>query len=300
MARSSLLVKELTNIVADLGLNRVDPVILSDAGNLIVHLSPYPSVARIAKHFDGDEAQGLKANLESELEVVRHLKVNNVPVAAFSTDVSPGPYKIGSTWMTLWDYVEKESSPPLLENHLIDLLDQMTQALETYPNPLTELGAWNNVIQGAAFLERVKLGDPQIENLLKEYKVLNEQLKTVPLFPSHGDAHPNNLIPSSTGWRWIDFEDVSLMPRFWDFASFVSNPTLFEGFSHPFFQKINQLDQISENQTDFYFALKARVIMSVTTNLALALDGHGDLEFANDQLTRFRPYLDELKMNFDQ
>ncbi len=301
MTYTNLLIEELIRTVSSLGLNQnlMTPMTLSEAGNLIIHLSPYPIVARIANRFEGDDAGKLQEILETELEVVRHLKAQDVPVVSFSTEVSPGPHKVASTWMTLWEYVEAGSSPPLLETQIISLLDQLTNALEVYPSPLPKLGVWNNVIQGAAFLEHFKYEDSRILHLLEEYKVMNEQLKQVTLVPAHGDAHPNNLIPSSTGWRWHDFEDVSLMPRHWDLASVVSNPTLFEGFTHPYFKKIMKLNQVRVNRSDFYFAMKARVIMSVTTNLALARDGRGDLEFAQAQLQRFAPYLDLLKTTFN-
>lgn len=34
----------------------------------------------------------------------------------------------------------------------------------------------------------------------------------------------------------------------------------------------------------FQFAVQARVVMAPVTNLALALEGHGDLDFAQKQL----------------
>ncbi len=59
------------------------------------------------------------------------------------------------------------------------------------------------------------------------------RMKDVPLLPAHGDAHPGNLLPTSHGWRWIDCEDVSSMPQFWDLASFFANPALLRGFDPP-------------------------------------------------------------------
>ncbi|WP_229725650.1 phosphotransferase family protein [Calditerricola satsumensis] len=43
-------------------------------------------------------------------------------------------------------------------------------------------------------------------------------LSEADVLPAHGDAHLGNLLASPQGWLWIDFEDASRMPRFWDLA----------------------------------------------------------------------------------
>ena len=40
-----------------------------------------------------------------------------------------------------------------------------------------------------------------------------------PRRPLHGDAHTGNVLLTSTGWRWTDFEDVCAGPVEWDLAS---------------------------------------------------------------------------------
>lgn len=39
------------------------------------------------------------------------------------------------------------------------------------------------------------------------------------LIPCHGDAHARNLLPSTEGWICTDFEDVYLMPAYWDLGA---------------------------------------------------------------------------------
>lgn len=60
-------------------------------------------------------------------------------------------------------------------------------------------------------------------------KEVNERVQSEVLYPAHGDAHPGNRLATGIGWRWIDFEDISLMPKFWDLASCIGNTALFHG-----------------------------------------------------------------------
>ena len=47
-SQHTILISEVTNVASRLGFSNVKPMVLRDAGNLIVHLSPFPIVARVA------------------------------------------------------------------------------------------------------------------------------------------------------------------------------------------------------------------------------------------------------------
>ncbi|GGH86497.1 hypothetical protein JOD43_003574 [Pullulanibacillus pueri] len=295
MTISDELIKALVKRAPQLGLSNIDPVILSDAGNLIVHLSPYPIVARIAKLFDGDNSTFWKNVLLQELKVVEYLERHKVPVISLVKDVSPGPHKIDSTWMTLWEYIAPVELPPLESQEAISMLNVLSKALKSYEGPMQVLGAWKNVNQAAEYLTKREDKDERILVLLEEYEKVYKDIRRLELFPAHGDAHPNNLIPSSQGWKWIDFEDVSLMLKFWDLASFIGNTCLFQGLKHPTVTHVLNLEDVVADKSTFIFILKARVIMSVTTNLALALEGNGDLDFAFSQLHLFDSFITSIE-----
>jgi hypothetical protein len=143
-----MIIKELLKTTDQLGLLNVSPEVLSDVGNLIVRLSPYPLVGRIAKLFDGDNPTFWKNVLFQELKIAEHLIKHKVPVIAFSTQPQPGPHKIGSTWMTIWEYVSPTTLPAIEGEKAIDMLNEMTMALYSYKGTLQTLGAWKNVVQG--------------------------------------------------------------------------------------------------------------------------------------------------------
>jgi hypothetical protein len=285
-------IEEVLAVGRRLGLTNTTPIVLSDAGNLTVHLAPYSIVARIVKLFPGDNPYYWREVWARELRVVHHLITRGVPVVPFTTIVPPGPHQVGDTWMTLWEYVSPASLPTLSGKHAIDMINKLTGAMADFQEPLPTLGVWKNVSKAVENLRSITDKGDHIADLLLAFEQVDEKMKSYnKLFPAHGDAHPRNLIASSTGWRWIDFEDVSLMPQFWDFASFIGNTALFHGLKHPIVEYVLSQNMIANDKPAFQFALRARVIMSTTTNLSLALVGHGDLDFAHSQLERINDFL---------
>lgn len=294
--------KELVRVLADvldaadkLGIHHVDPIVLNDGGNLTVHLSPHPIVARVAKLFPGDDAKLWRAVWSTELHAARHLLDRGVPTAQPCTTVCPGPHHVGGTWMTLWEYYEPRRLPPLIGERAIKMVRDLTKAVADFPEPLPRLGTWRNVPPSCQYLEGFARDDPRIARLLHECRDMDARIKGgTALYPAHGDAHPGNLLATSAGWRWIDFEDVSLMPRFWDYASFVGNTALFHGIEHPMVQCVLATGMSAEDKATLGFALRARVVMATTCNASLALRGHGDLDFAQGQIERIGDFLDRL------
>ncbi len=106
------------------------------------------------------------------------------------------------------------------------------------------------------------------------------RMKDVPLLPAHGDAHPGNLLPTSHGWRWIDCEDVSSMPQFWDLASFFANPALLRGFDPPLIAPASELSRDHLPPESLWWAMRTRGVMSLANNLGLVLAEQGDRVFA--------------------
>ncbi|PSR21764.1 MAG: hypothetical protein C7B43_21095 [Sulfobacillus benefaciens] len=49
--------------------------------------------------------------------------------------------------------------------------------------------------------------------------------------------------------------------------------------------------EVSQDRPSFQFALEARVILSTMTNVALAVNGHGDGDFAHAQLEWIHDFL---------
>lgn len=280
-------VAEVLLVAKQLGIYGISPVILSDAGNLIVHLAPHPIVARVAKLFAGDDADAWRGILAREVRVAQHLARSGAPVVLPAAGVYAGPHRVGGTWMTWWQFLPKAPLPSLDPSHAFDLVDSLASAMARFPEPLPVLGVWQSAAEAADRLRARMAEDSRIADLLRAFERVDERMRMLDpasLLPAHGDAHPRNLLPGQDGWRWIDFEDVSLMPRFWDLASFIGNPALFDGLRHPLVRYVLNHPVVTADRSAFADALSARAVMATTTNLALALDGHGDLTFAKRQL----------------
>ena len=100
-------VVEVLSVAKQLGVDGISPVILGDAGNLIVHLDPHPIVARVAKLFAGDDADVWQGILAREVRVARHLARSGAPVVPPAAGAYAEPHRVGETWMTWWQFLPK-------------------------------------------------------------------------------------------------------------------------------------------------------------------------------------------------
>ncbi|SEN97823.1 phosphotransferase family protein [Paenibacillus sp. OV219] len=292
------LLSQVVSFVETIGLTEVMPVVLSDGGNLIIHLAPHPVVARISTFGSIQVRDHAYTILNRELHVANYLRSYGVPVLSPAERLGTTPYNVNGTWLTLWNYEPWTELQALSPSESVQLVSLLSGAMRHYPGELPVLGVWERSCQSA--LRLAKQSDLRIRSLLHDFQETNEQIRSQEMFlvPCHGDAHKGNLLPSPSGWKWMDFEDVSLMPIHWDMASYVGNLVLFGGLQEPTFRfMLEQLEQtaISINAESFTFTVSARILMSTLGNLDYALEGHGDLPFATRQLELAEGILSELK-----
>ena len=295
------LISQMILTAKTVGLSNITPVVLSDGGNLIVHLVPYPIVARIAVFVSEQEVDQANKLLIRELCVARHLHSKGVPVLLPTDLIDAGPHRVGGTWMTFWRYVAPTQLQSPTPREAVQLVNMLSVAIKDFSDVLPILGVWNRACKSATRLRGKS--DYRIQSLLKVFRRIDEQIQTIEtglLIPAHGDAHVRNLLPSPEGWLWMDFEDVSLMPAYWDIASFVANPVLFKGFQEPTFRYILDYTNVVTDQRAFGLALTARTLMSILGNLDLALEGHGDLAFATRQLELAEDFLLKIDLIFNK
>ncbi|WP_442600733.1 phosphotransferase family protein [Paenibacillus sp. KN14-4R] len=284
MSNIDKLVSQVLFVVKTIGLSEITPIVLSNGGNLIIHLAPHPIVARLANVISQEETGLAYKRLYRELQVARHLQIKNVPVLLPIDLLDAGPYNVDGTWMTLWNYVPPTQLQRPSPSEAVRLVSDLSIAMKDFFDELPVLGVWERTSQSAARL--MKSSDQRIQALLKLFHKVDKQmrLETSLLIPCHGDAQARNLVPSSKGWIWTDFEDVSLMPAYWDLASFVGNLILFNGFKEPTFRYMLSNEDIVVDPKAFSFAITARILMSTLGNLDYAIEGYGDLKFATQQL----------------
>lgn len=296
MPNKNELISSLLLMAQEWGLTDITPHVLSEGGNLIIHLAPYPIVARIAivlSEADGEYAYKIQ---DRELLVARYLHSKNVPVLLPTSLVDAGPHNVADTWLTLWAYVPPAALQPPSPKEAVDLINKLSKAMKDFEGDVPMLGVWERTCQSA---QRLRLNpDERIQALLQKFHKWDEQMREELglLVPSHGDAHAGNLIPSPEGWLWMDFEDISLMPYYWDLASYVGNLVLFGGTQEPTFTCMLNHSEIVSDKKAFGFAVSARILMSTLGNLDFALAGHGDMEFATKQLELAEPILQQIDL----
>lgn len=278
------LVTQVLLVVKTIGLAEITPIILSNGGNLIIHLAPYPIVARLANVISQEESVIAYKRINRELQIARYLQIKNVPVLLPTDLVDTGPHNVNETWMTLWNYVPSVELQRPSPSESVELVSSLSIAMKDFSDELPVLGVWERTCRSAARLK--KNSDQRIQALLEMFHDVDKKmrLETSILLPCHGDAHARNLVPSNEGWIWTDFEDVSLMPAYWDLASYVGNLALFNGFKDPTFSYMLSNKEVIVDPKAFIFALTARILMSTLGNLDYAIEGYGNLEFATQQL----------------
>ncbi|MFJ8692062.1 phosphotransferase family protein [Streptomyces roseolilacinus] len=217
-----------------LGLTVTDATVLHDVFSVVVHLAPSPVVVRVPTvlppYVDLDSQT---ARQRVELDVVGWLAEQGHPVVPPSPLVPREPVQRDGFSMTFWQYVEqaRDVEPDFVRN--ARLVADLHAALREYPGELPFLSAAEPrfVTEGLAALEtRPDLIEPaDLDRARREWKVLEPVVSSRAAFeaafpgidfqPVHGDAPAVNIVASSDGPLYSDFELVTLGPVEWDVAA---------------------------------------------------------------------------------
>jgi hypothetical protein len=85
------------------GLTNVEPVVLNVSGHTVVHLAPWPIVARVLSAFS---LERMMPGVLRELQLAQHLAAKGAPSVSPTIDPPPGPHIVGEAIVTLWNFVE--------------------------------------------------------------------------------------------------------------------------------------------------------------------------------------------------
>lgn len=209
-------VRAAVAVAGRLGLPADDVVVLRDLGTTLVHLRPSAVVARAWRTGRRDPA-----TVSGELTMTAYLASHGAPVAAPYDD--PGPHETDGWTVTLWAYVDHDParSPDaraagrgLAAIH--DLLSSpQAPALPDLPD-FMRLAEATRIIAGLDVSEADRAG---LGELLDRATVARDALRHLPVQPLHGDAWLGNVLRTSHGPVWTDFELVCRGPREADLAA---------------------------------------------------------------------------------
>ena len=191
-----------------LGLPGDDPEVIAEGYSVRVRLHPAPVVTRVVTV--GRVLRGHPMPwLEREVAVAQFLAAAGAPVVAPWRD--PGPYVLDDLEVSLWQWAEHEPGevPPTVFG---SMLHELHTTLASYDGSLSPLvGPLTDITSALAVSH-----DAVLHGAARRLLPL---ALSWPRRPIHGDAHTGNVLLTSHGPRWTDFEDVCVGPVEWDLAS---------------------------------------------------------------------------------
>lgn len=184
------------------------PEVIAEGYSVRVLLHPEPVVSRVVTV--GRTLRGGSRDwLARQVDVVRFLSASQVPVTPPWRN--PGPHRVDGIDVSLWEWVEHEPRRPTGADFGA-LLGRLHEALALYDADLPPLvGALTDIDAALA-----RSDDRLLHRVAEQLVPL---APTWPRRPLHGDTHAGNVLMTSAGPRWTDFEDVCVGPVEWDLAS---------------------------------------------------------------------------------
>jgi hypothetical protein len=192
-----------------------DAIVLNDSNRLVIRLTPCDVVARVAPltHF---------ASAELEVELVRQLAQTDSPVAALEARVEPRVFVQDGFKIAMWAYVEPVKSrtlPPAEYAQALARLHAGLRRIEVTTAHFTDRVAATrrdvasrDVTPDLADTDRALLADT-LRDLGRSIvdRRAPEQLL-------HGEPHSGNILDTTNGPLFIDFENTARGPVEYDLA----------------------------------------------------------------------------------
>ena len=200
------------------GIDSVEPAILQDWNDTIVHLQPAPIVARVRTSWV--ESDG-RETAERELAVVAFAAARNAPVVPPTIDPPPGPHAVDGLVVALWEFVE-ELPGDIAAPEAGHALRALHDAIADYPVALPSL--WDRLDRAQTVVDDETASPALREDdrrfLARRLRELRAEFQSLDLLERnlHGAPHTGNLLRTRTGPRWIDFDTACRGPLEWDLA----------------------------------------------------------------------------------
>lgn len=208
--------------------------ILQNGNTLVLRLSE-TLVARVVTDLDGPR-QGSDW-FERENAVAQHLARHGAPVIPLHPDLPPGPYEHLGHTLNFWQFVTaiNAAADP---TEIGATLYQCHDLLRSFTPPLPELAILTESVDLLETLNQRGLFPPATLRMLRDRLVSSiDGLGKFPYQPLHGDAHPGNLLNTTLGLLWTDWEDTFHGPVEWDLASILWNARILDE-DHPYAEGI--------------------------------------------------------------
>lgn len=225
MSSLDLPIRAATEIALAHGIQPDRCDILQNASTLVLRLTE-DLVARVVTDVDGPRKG--TAWFARENAIAAHLTRHGAPAIPLHPALPPGPHDHLGYTLNYWQFVTITGDPPANED-IGRTLQQCHAILSSFPDPLPGLAIVRESIELLQTLREKALLPPPVIEMLQTH--LEEALQVLGHHPQqalHGDAHPGNLLSTTEGLLWTDWEDAFAGPVEWDVASFIWNPLLLD------------------------------------------------------------------------
>jgi hypothetical protein len=196
--------------------------ILQNGSTLVLRLTE-TLVARVVQDREGPR-QGTEW-FARENAIARHLTEGGAPVIPLHPDLPPGPHEHLGYPLNFWEFVTRVETEPAA-SEIGRTLNLCHGIMRRFPHPLPKLAILRESLD---ILRQRTLFPPAQQMMLADHlrKAL-ELLDNCDLQPLHGDAHMGNLMNTTRGLLWTDWEDTFAGPVEWDLASIIWNARVLE------------------------------------------------------------------------
>lgn len=196
--------------------------VLQDGSTLVLRLTE-TLVVRVVQDRNGPR-QGTEW-FARENAIAQHLTQHGAPVIPLHPNLPPGPHEHLGYPMNFWEFVTSTGTDPQ-PGEIGRTLRQCHEVLRSFPESLPALGILTETV---AILQDRELFPSRTQRMLFERLTSSlEKLRHLPAQPLHGDAHMGNLMSTTRGLLWTDWEDTFSGPVEWDVASLIWNAQILD------------------------------------------------------------------------
>jgi hypothetical protein len=209
-------VQVAVNAARSVGVIAEQPVLIQETNNTVVWLRPHPVIAKVAVRTRSF------TDLLREHEVATALVAHDAPIASPLAGVGPLWDDQSGFPVTLWNRLvadgEQDVGGETVGRSLRRLHEAFDQTDLVLPSLMDELIETRTLLMGDDPIPALDRADRNL--LCSAMTDLMEDL-TLRSFDErrlHGEPHDGNYVVTSSGLRWIDFEDACVGPLEWDLA----------------------------------------------------------------------------------
>jgi hypothetical protein len=196
--------------------------ILQNSSTLVLRLTE-TLVARVVQDTSGPR-QGTEW-FARENAIAQHLTQHDAPVIPLHSALPPGPHLHLGYPMNFWEFVTRIDAAPD-PTEIGRTLRQCHEIMSCFPEPLPKLAI---ISESLTILDERELFPKSTQEMLRDHLTTSmEVLTSYQRQPLHGDAHMGNLMNTTRGLLWTDWEDTFAGPVEWDVASIIWNAKLLD------------------------------------------------------------------------